>query len=90
MCTTIALRVLYFSAVHCSLNDYTFSFSNLETKEKGDMPVEQNQDGTLKWSGDAGIKNHSNDIDPCLNPPEHKRKNTGRKTSRIHHKVVAL
>jgi len=48
-------------------------------KEKGDMPVEQNQDGALEWSGDAGTKNHCSDIDPCLNTPEHKKKKKHRK-----------
>ena len=48
-------------------------------KEKGDMPVERNQDGTLEWSGDTQTKNHCSDIDPCLNHPEHKKKKKHRK-----------
>ena len=49
-------------------------------KEKADMPEEQNQDGALEWTGDAGTKNHSKDSGPHLNPPtpKHKKKKKNR------------
>jgi len=33
----------------------------------------------LEWSGDTQTKGHGNDIDPSLNPPEHKKKKKHRK-----------